>query len=133
MHGTLPIRYHDLKTPGELKLRQDEFDAILNFIRQVDEGKIIDVPSGAKTARLLCETHKTPDYFDMSAIVRITDCGTAGCVLGHCGPKAPSLYMLAMHIGAFRSLCFDKYFGVTVKDARDATLRFLQGLPAWDD
>ncbi len=134
MHGTLPIA-KTYKTPKELELSQEEFDALAWFVEQHDAGNIPDadirddgdiLSSSARCA----DPVKPPDAFYMPYIRVETGCGTAGCIFGWIEHRV-SHVRISMWPRHIRCLFIEHPDTIKAVHARDATVRVLQGKPAW--
>ncbi len=124
MHGTLPIQ-STYKTADELKLTQDQFDALAWFVDQYDAGVIQDIPSDSYVVSFSDVEYL--EKFTMQYIGAEFNCGTAGCICGWIDHRVKNK---SWPISVF--ILFSAFPRNTkAANARDATVRVLQGKPAW--
>lgn len=131
MHGTLPIA-KTYKTPAELGFTQEEFNALAWFVEQYDAGNIpdVDIDSVPKAAWEIVFSKTPPNAFYMPYVKVQHSCGTAGCIFGYVAHRVPHVRIgdWPKPIVGLMHPCDPN---IKARDARDATVRVLQGKPAW--
>ncbi len=132
MHGTVPVA-KTYKTPKELGFTQEEFDALAWFVDEFDAGRIPDAKI-EKINRLswyLVEPTIPPEAFYMRYAKVKHDCGTSGCIFGWVAHRAPDHHVMSSWPKPIQNLMLERSEDIKAVHARDATVRVLQGKPAW--
>ncbi len=143
MHGMIGIR-STYKTADELRISQQELNALAWFVDRCDQGlvKEVDPDSRLTTRRLYTGAFRAisdtdivcPEKFDMDHLAIRYECSTAGCILGWTMHRAPSLQNTSRVPSYIHDLFYNyphKSTPVTPVQARDATVRFLSGKHPW--